>query len=141
MWCSPHAPIQLASSPRFTLIILRIMEAPVAFSLAPGFIEVSVRGDFELRAGPAKISMSAVTCPFLPREVRKMAVVRNLDFGAGFSALPVASVALPSSSAVGEKGVLGDFDVHTFLFIRESISMIAFPVGSIVFDVSMLRHR
>jgi hypothetical protein len=116
-------------------------EAPVAFPLAPGFIEISVRGNFDLHAGSANISISAVAFPFLPCEIRKMGIVRNLDSGAEIIALAVAAVALPPLSAKGEKGVLGYFDVHTFLFIRESISMVAFPAGAIVFDVSMVRRR
>ena len=81
-------------------------EAPVAFPLAPGFIEVSVHGNFDLHAGPVNVSISAVACPFLPREVRKMAIVRNLDFGAGFYVLLVAAVALPVRSQYSSLAVL-----------------------------------
>ena len=81
------------------------MEAPVAFPLAPGFIEVSVHGNFDLRAGPANISKSAVARPFRPREVRKMRIARNLDFAAGSIAFLVAAVALPPLPTEREESV------------------------------------
>jgi hypothetical protein len=57
----------------------------------------------------------------------------NLDYRAESTNISTSAVAPPSSSAVGEKGVLGDFDLYAFLGFGESI-----PV---VFDVTMLRHR
>jgi hypothetical protein len=57
----------------------------------------------------------------------------NRDRRAESTNISIFAVALPSFSAVGEKGVLGDFDLYAFLGFGESI-----PV---VFDVTMLRHR
>ena len=57
----------------------------------------------------------------------------NLDLRAEPTNISISALAPPFFSAVGEKGVLGDFDLYAFLGFGESI-----PV---VFEVTMLRHR
>jgi hypothetical protein len=114
--------------------------AKSAFPTVPGSKEISRRGNFEGETLASAFMEAPVAFP-LALGFIEVSVHGGFELRAGPANISVAAVALPSSSAEGEIGVLGYFDLHAFLTVRLSITIVAFPAGAVVFNVSMLRHR